>query len=269
MLKNSLNITDNLFSHSYSSSWYNRPKFFEWDRTFNSDLMVFTDNSLSKVDEIDCEKKIAWLVESPSITKESYDYIKNNHHKFYKILTFDRQILENIPNTNLLPIGGCWIKEEDIKIHKKNKLVSIIVSTKRNLEGHILRHNIVDNFPNIHVYGSGYNHIDNKITGLKDYKFSIVVENQKTDYYFTEKLIDCFVTGTIPIYWGCPSIGNFFNIEGMVTFENIEDLNNIIENLDSIYEKKVGYIEENFNLAKKYLIADDLVFQELKKEKLI
>ena len=34
--------------------------------------------------------------------------------------------------------------------------------------------------------------------------------NGRGDYEFDEKLIDCFLTGTVPIFWGCPSIDKFF-----------------------------------------------------------
>ena len=64
-----------------------------------------------------------------------------------------------------------------------------------------------------------------------DYRFSIVIENCKRDYWFTEKLIDCLRTGTIPIYWGCPSIGDFFDIRGFILFDDINDLENILNNL--------------------------------------
>ena len=32
--------------------------------------------------------------------------------------------------------------------------------------------------------------------------FSVCIENDVYDTYFTEKILDCFATGTIPIYKG-------------------------------------------------------------------
>ena len=92
-----------------------------------------------------------------------------------------------------------------------------MVSNKISTVGHKLRFSVVDSLKQndieFSVYGRTVNNIDYKLTALKDYAFSIVIENSKIDYYFTEKLIDCFSTGTIPIYYGCPSIGNFFDME--------------------------------------------------------
>ena len=59
--------------------------------------------------------------------------------------------------------------------------------------------------------------LKDKIDGLRDYRYHFCIENIKRDYWFTEKLIDCFVTGTIPIYWGCPSI--FDNISELPEFK--------------------------------------------------
>jgi hypothetical protein len=53
----------------------------------------------------------------------------------------------------------------------------------------------------IDVYGRGISEIPNKEVGLKDYMFSFAVENDTYDTYFTEKILDCFATGTIPYTW--------------------------------------------------------------------
>jgi hypothetical protein len=38
--------------------------------------------------------------------------------------------------------------------------------------------------------------------------FHIAIENTQENNYFTEKIIDCFRTYTIPVYCGCPNISN-------------------------------------------------------------
>jgi hypothetical protein len=44
------------------------------------------------------------------------------------------------------------------------------------------------------------------------------------DYYFTEKLIDCFLMETVPVYWGCPGIGSIFDERGILRFETPDEL---------------------------------------------
>ena len=264
-----INIIDNLFAHAPSSSWYNHPKKFSWERRVDENLTIITDDDLSKVNEINCEKKIGWVVESRLIRPSSYDYVKNNHQNFFKIFTHDSELLKISNKFEFLHVGGCWIEKEDRKIHKKNKKISTIVSKKYGSEGYDLRHKIVEDVPNIDVFGNGYNEIPNKIFGLKDYQYSIVVENCRSDFYFTEKIIDCFITGTVPIYWGCPSINKFFDGNGIIIFEDISDLKNKIDNLGDFYEKNKYSIFKNFYLSLKYLIAEDKLFEILKKNKLL
>jgi hypothetical protein len=44
--------------------------------------------------------------------------------------------------------------------------------------------------------------VKNKIQFLSFYKFSIAMENSGADGYYSEKIIDSFLSGTIPIYYG-------------------------------------------------------------------
>jgi hypothetical protein len=94
--------------------------------------------------------------------------------------------------------------------------------------------------------------------------FSIVVENIKTDYYFTEKIIDCFRTGTIPIYWGCPSIGDFFDKNGIITFNTELELLEIIKNLKSEdYYDRIDSINKNYEIAKDFLLIENWIYDKL------
>jgi len=267
MLKSKLYIIDNLFSHAHSSSWYNKPKLFEWVRGIGDDHVILTDNSLTMVDSIVGVKKYGWLLESPKITPHAYEFIKNNYNKFDNVFTFSKELLDLSDKFVLIPVGGCWIKDEERVIHNKTKNLSIILSAKKNTEGHKLRHSIVSSnvFNEIDIFGYN-NPIENKITALKAYRFSIIIENTKSDYYFTEKLIDCLITGTIPIYWGCPSISDFFDINGMITFNDIDELLNVKNYLtEELYNSKIEHINNNYQLAKNYLVADDLIYKILKK----
>ena len=208
---------------------------------------------------------IAWLIEPKEIAPYTYDFIVNNNNKFKKVFTHEKSLLDKGGNYELLPFGCCWIKPEDQKIYNKSKMISIISSNKTQTNGHRLRHEIVNQLNGkIDVYGRTYNPIDYKLDGLKEYKFHIVVENTKRDYWFTENLIDCFVTGTIPIYWGCPSIGDFFDTNGMIIFDNVGELVDIINNLSiDDYIKRLESIKNNFNKSKKYLLPDDIIYKKL------
>jgi Glycosyltransferase family 10 (fucosyltransferase) C-term len=211
------------------------------------------------------KNKIGMLLEPIAIMPTTYQFIKKYADKYDKILTYDRQLLGSGENFLFYPFGGCWIKPEDQRIYEKHKLLSTIASRKKITEGHKMRHEIIQTHKkSIDVYGGAYHPISNKIFALKDYMFSLTIENCQLDYYFTEKLIDCFMTGTIPIYWGCPSISDFFDIRGMIMLKNSKEFSNILCILTkSLYDSKLEFIESNFETAKKYLIAEDWIYENL------
>ena len=237
-----------------------------WDKSKNfteNDFVVYTDNFLHCARNNN-KKDIAWLIEPEELFPQMYQYIRQNYNKFFKIFTHDKDLL-SLPNVILIPYGGCWIKKEDFYIYPKDKNISIVCSNKRYLNGHILRHECVNLFKDvIDIYGNGYNPIDQKIISLKNYRYQIVIENTKKDFWFTEKLIDCFVTGTVPIYYGCPSIDKFFDTNGMIIFNNLEELNKIIKNLNAdIYNSMMDSIINNYKKAHQYILAEKAISQTI------
>ena len=264
-MKNKIKILDGSFSHSelkYCSD-FQTSDLFEWDRNIigNEEVLVVTDNFLTS-NLPPSKNKIAWLIEPICVAPQHYEYVKNNLMKFDYILTHEKTLLDLGYNIKLIPFGCCWIPKEEQGVYDKSKNISIISSNKTFTDGHKLRHEVIQKFGNkMDVFGRGYTPVEFKIEGLKDYRFSVVIENCKRDYWFTEKLIDCFATGTIPIYWGCPSIGDFFNTDGMLLFDNMEELEFILENCDeSLYESKLESIRENFEKCKNFLLPDEHVY---------
>jgi hypothetical protein len=102
------------------------------------------------------------------------------------------------------------LKVEDIV--KENKIVWI-TSNQRNSKGHQIRMNFLDgikSLPFVDLYGRGINPIKDKWEVLHQSKYAIAYENFQNDYYWTEKIIDCFLSYTMPIYFGCNLIENYF-----------------------------------------------------------
>jgi len=266
MDRRKVKIVDRLFSHVDYSTLFQESKYIVWDRSNiipDDDIVIYTDYSLQSVTNNIKGITVAWLLESPVVTPTAYSWIKDNHDKFDMVLTHNKELLDISDRFKFSPTAGCWIKPEDQKIYDKTKLFSTITSAKQQYVGHRLRHEIVKNIKGIDVFGRGYKPIDNKIEGLKDYMFSFAIENVKTDYYFTEKLIDCFVTGTVPIYWGCPSIGNYFNTEGMIIFDTIDEIKEMIEDLtQEKYESMKPHIEDNFERSKEFLMSEDYFWKK-------
>jgi len=260
-MKEKIKIIDTLFKHAKYSTDNQESKYIEWIRNDinNNDIVFYTDNNITSAINDRAKRKFGWLLESPKVTPSSYKWIRSNYNNFELIFTHNKTLLDLNEKFKFAPTGGCWIFPNEQKIYNKYKDISIISSNKNYLEGHKLRHNIIKKYK-IDVFGRGYNPIKNKLNGLKDYRFSFAIENTKEDYYFTEKLIDCFMTGTIPIYWGCPSIDNFFNIKGMII---INDININISKLNKeTYDNMLPYVKENFEKAKDYLMSEDYIWKK-------
>ena len=84
--------------------------------------------------------------------------------------------------------------------------------------------------------------------------FGVVIENFSHRGYFSEKILDCFLMKTIPIYWGCSNIYDYFYEPGFFKFENVDDLIHLSNTLTSeIYESKKEGIESNYQTALNYI----------------
>lgn len=278
MNKKVVKIYDTAFAHEEycgSKIGKNIPNKMVWDRFGNideSDIVVFTDSSLYKVNYINKNcKKIAWLIEPPCVSNQNYDYIINNYEKFDIILTHQIKLCEISPKFKILPMWYSMVWPEKHGVYKKVKNLSIIASNKRDTIGHILRHDIIDLIVNKNIEidlfggltssGIGYKPIDDKSESLSPYRFSIIVENDKSPHYFSEKIIDCLLCGTIPIYWGADNIGEYFNINGFIIINSLDDISLILDNLnEETYGTMIQFIEENYKIASKYLTVEDYMY---------
>lgn len=89
---------------------------------------------------------------------------------------------------------------------------------------------------------------------LYDSMFNIAIENTAQEDYFSEKIIDCFMTETIPVYIGCPNIADYFDTRGVIIVSSLDQLIKTVNTLTpQIYLEMKPYILENKNRAEKFL----------------
>ncbi|MDB5038308.1 MAG: ceV [Bacteriovoracaceae bacterium] len=268
-----LNLFDELFRHCITSANI-APIRLKWirDQKVWPGTTIFTDSFVNSplVSQVKCKNKIFWLLESKEITSEAYDLTEKFHHAFDTVLTHDRALMESNPKKFrfTIPVSYRELQQDGIPtmIYPKTKHISTIASDKNKTTGHRFRHEVIRHFcSSFDVFGRGYRPIKSVSEGLKDYRFSVTIENSSYDYYFTEKILNCFDLGTIPIYWGCPSIGNFFDLDGIIRFEHLGELASILSNLkESDYEKRLPAVKRNFELVQKYLSAEEWMFDHIR-----
>ena len=149
--------------------------------------------------------------------------------------------------------------------------MSLIASSKRQLEGRRLRHDtaswINETGADVDLLGRAYRPIEQKEDGLAPYQFSVVIENCSEPGYFTEKLNDCLLCNTVPVYWGAPDIGDFFDVRGFVVCRDADDVKQAIASLDeSDYKRLSVYAEENRQRALDYSRQEEHLAETIARE---
>lgn len=74
-------------------------------------------------------------------------------------------------------------------------------------------------------------------------KFSIAFENCSHPGYITEKLCDAFAAGTVPIYWGDPTVSETFNPHSFINCNDFASIEEVVARVkevdadDALYQK--------------------------------
>jgi len=78
---------------------------------------------------------------------------------------------------------------------------------------------------------------------LKDYKFTIAFENVAMPGMTTEKLIQPFEAGSIPIYWGDPAVTDVFNRKAFINCRDFSSWDEVIEKVVELDSDNTKYME--------------------------
>lgn len=205
-----------------------------------------------------------------------HDWVIQNKHLFNAILTWNDKVLNNCENALLLPFGHTWLKPDQYekKYNKEFKIAHLRGSLLKSY-GHQIRWEILDRKDEIKVptkffdvYGDRHNieqaRID-KEEVFGDTQFGVAIENFSHRNFYTEKILDCFLLKTIPMYWGCSNIGDFFNEKGIIKFEEADEFIYISNQLtDSYYNSQKDIIEENYQLALQYVNYEQNLINKIK-----
>ena len=267
-----LSIRDNAFGHSPVAMGpmpaIAHSDKIEWDRKSPATAeTIYTDALIMEAPD----GAHIWLIEPYVHNGPIYDLVMRDPSRYSTIWTHDSEVLKRCPKAVFVPAGGCWIRPEDRQMFRKSKNVSIIASHARGTEGQKMRHEAIARFPEIDSYGPGYRVLPDKpghkIDGLRDYKFQFAFESCSRNSFFTEKLIDCFATGTVPLYWGCPDIGRFFNTDG---FFFVRDWSDVFEAMLTVgdeeeYTNRLPAIQDNFERAKQFYLVEGWIHDMLTK----
>lgn len=74
----------------------------------------------------------------------------------------------------------------------------------------------------------------------KQFRFVITMENTKESHYVTEKIINGFRAGVIPVYWGSPNIHRYFHEDRFLTLhdDSIESIKTLVHQMATMSEEE-------------------------------
>lgn len=199
------------------------------DLTPDDHILCLPNTSLFLRPSFGTQARISLLMLEPrALQHKLMRLLRVFHPRFHRILTGDSVLLARCPNAVFFPTGGSWVTDVQSLDLTKTAMCSLIASEKAKLPGHKLRHSVADwtrkTGQEVEIMGRGYKPFDKKSDGLARYRYSLVFENAQEENYFTEKLVDALLCETVPIYWGCPNIAEFFDTSAMVICETMADI---------------------------------------------
>jgi hypothetical protein len=177
--------------------------------------------------------------------------------RYHRVLSYNEDLLARLPNGLFFPYGSTWVRDWQTRDMTKSAMCSLIASKKRSQAGHALRHRLVErvraeDLP-VDVMGRGYKPFDTKAEGLAPYRYSLIIENVQERNYFTEKLVDAVLCRTVPIYWGCPNIGDFMDTSGMILCQSEGDMHAALLSMsETDYSARLPGLESAIPAAASY-----------------
>jgi len=211
---------------------------------------------------------IAVLSEPDHLRGYSPEYLR----QFDWVVTWRNDIqMSNVMRSWCL--DGWWLKRtyEQLKNDTivKSKMLSVVASDRATAEGHRKRfafiNRLIGHFKDrLDVYGTiagAYCH--DKYPALAPYRYSIAIESTVSPDYWTEKIADCYLTETMPLYFGCPNITDYFSSGSFVPID-IDDYKTSILAIEQAIEEDAYGQNRHRIVEAKHRILDELqVFPHL------
>ena len=156
-------------------------------------------------------------------------------------------------------------REKVLKSPNRTKFCGAVITNPSG--SRIMFINLLNKYKKIDMGGRYRNNVGGPVRRkrnfLSSYKFSICMENSEGDGYITEKIIDGFLAGTIPIYYGDYTFDEYINPKSFI----------LIRNRNDVY-KKINYIKKIHNddelykkILKEPIFMKDVFFEKIDKSR--
>jgi hypothetical protein len=116
-------------------------------------------------------------------------------------------------------------QEREISLGR-SKDFAVVASNPEQVRGHFIRN--LQKVENVEIFGKLGRQISNKDEILKQFNFNICFENDLYPGYVTEKAIEAYLSGCIPVWRGNDS-GEFFNKDAVIDVTNLSVIDAVRE----------------------------------------
>jgi hypothetical protein len=237
---------------------------FTTEQTSECDYLVMFNNRRLAPIEVRCPPQHVWCIIQEPYIPALYDWMIEGHEAFARVFTHhipsgpseDEKIDKYVRSYPILPWGVDLSYDELVRtpVPYKTRGASWIASRLSLLPGHRSR-NALREFLSVRrplsvdIFGRGIRYIKNKWDALAPYRYSLAIENSRSRDYWTEKVADCFLSWTLPLYDGCLNLEDYFDPASFIridaddhdaTLHRIEELSRSDE-----WERRMPAIEES------------------------
>ncbi len=221
------------------------------------DFFVMLNNRMTVETRVTCYPENVWALMQEPFQKGLTDWMVEKHDSFHTVLTHfppsDSSRYRISHPAIPWHVDRSFDELTVMDIPKKSRNLSWVVGNARDLPGHLKRWAFLEVLRKngdleIDLYGRAVQPIEDKFDGLAPYRYSLAIENAGSQDYWTEKIADCFLTWTVPFYYGCLNLDAYFPEEAFIRIEidppesGIETIRWAMENDD--WEKRIPALTE-------------------------
>ena len=260
--------------HSRHAPFGHEGRYFFWDRyNYGLDTHFYGSEEMTK--PLGRPRvKYGMLTESRTIAPKDYEVFRRHkglERDFRYIFTYDDRILNDIENARFYPVAaGIWNrrmreglyqrKDRDLSILSSDKVICDLHRFRLELARLCRREKLADTYGRF----DGGDYVESVDETLDRYRFSLIIENDISDYYFSERLTSCFAAQTIPVYLGARRIGEFFNTDGMILLSepNLDEVRRRMrECTRETYEERLPAVMDNYRRVQEYVNMQDYLYE--------
>ena len=200
---------------------------FTLDDVEECDYLVMLNNCMKTAIKVTCPPKNIWVLMQEPYEMGFSDWMVEGHDLFSKVLTHHIPVdnPKYVTSHPAIPwhVNRTFDQLTSCSIPEKLKGLSWVIGDAMDLPGHLRRWSFLEAVRKaglyIDVFGKKIQYIEDKWDGLAPYRYSLAIENNSGPDMWTEKLADCFLTWTLPFYYGCTNLEDYFPKDSFIRID--------------------------------------------------